>query len=102
MKRAFIFLFVMLLFCSPAFALLNELKTISVEEIKKLSDEDLIKYYVDAKIETNASKVFHSNAGFNNLKEYDQFKALLAYIVRLRQEIELRKLEAPPVDEWLK
>jgi len=102
MKRIILLLLAVLLISNPALAFLyDDVKFLSVEEIKKLSDEDLIQTYIDAKIETNASKTFHANAGFNSAKDYKKYKELLVLIIRLRQELELRGKEAPPVDEWL-
>ena len=101
MKKLILLLLILLLTASPALAFLYDVKVLAVEEIKKLSNEEILTVYIDAKIETKASQTFHINAGFSNPKEYRKYKELLGFIIRLRQEMEIRKVDAPPVDKWL-
>ena len=80
---------------------LYEVKILTKQELKKLSNDDLIELYTSTLIEREASETFHGKAGFTP-KEYAQFKELLGLIVRIRQEMLSRKMETPPVDEWLR
>ena len=87
--------------CSPVFAFLYEVKILTKVEIQKLTDQQIMDNYTEALIEREASETFHGKAGFTP-KEYNSFKELLGYIVRLRQEMLNRGVEPPPVDQWLK
>jgi len=82
-------------------AFLYDINMLSKEEIKSATDAQLIESYIDAKIEVDASRTFHGKAGFTP-KEYNQHKELLNYIVKLRLEMQLRELEVPPIEEWLR
>ncbi len=99
-KVIFVFLFVAVL-STQAFAFLPEVTQVTKEEMKKYSDEELVRRYIDTVIERKAREAFHAKAGFGP-KEYESFKDLLMLMVRLRQEIETRKLEVPPINDWLK
>jgi len=101
MRKFFIVLVFLTIINTQAFAFLPEIVTITKEEIKKYSDEELVRVYIDVLIERKAREAFHGKAGFAP-KEYASFKALLMLIVRLRQEISSRELEVPPIDEWLR
>jgi hypothetical protein len=101
MKKILVLILLINLCTCPAFAFLYEVKVLQAPAIKLLKDNELEETYIDAKIEEEASRAFHGKAGFNP-KEYEQFKQLLAYIVRLRQEMKTRAMEAPPIDEWLR
>ncbi|MDP8212993.1 MAG: hypothetical protein P9X22_06880 [Candidatus Zapsychrus exili] len=101
MKKVIIFLTIFLLFCGPALAFIYEISIPTQEEIKRLKDDEIIEIYIDVMIERKASEAFHGKAGFTP-KEYTKFKELLGFIVRLRQEMSKRELEAPPIDEWLR
>ncbi|MCA9408874.1 MAG: hypothetical protein H6755_04030 [Candidatus Omnitrophica bacterium] len=102
MKKLLLLVISFIFAASTVSAFLNEVAVLSKEEVVKLSNERLVEVYIDAKIEIDASKTFHTRAGFNSPKEYDKYKELLAFIVVLRQEMKKRDLEAPPVDEWLR
>jgi len=78
----------------------EEGKILARPEIEKLTNEQLVNTYIDAKIESEAYKAF-GRTGYSH-KEYSEYRELLAFIVRLRQEMEKRQVDAPPVDEWLK
>lgn len=78
----------------------DEIKILANPEIEKLTNEQLVNTYIDAKIEAEAYKAF-GRTGYSH-KEYSEYRELLAFIVRLRQEMEKRQVDAPPVDEWLK
>ncbi|OGX38471.1 MAG: hypothetical protein A3G91_04225 [Omnitrophica WOR_2 bacterium RIFCSPLOWO2_12_FULL_50_9] len=77
-----------------------DIQILSKIEIEKLTNEQLLSAYVDAKIEAEAQKTF-SRTGFTH-KEYQAYRELLTFVVQLRQEMEKRKIDAPPVEEWLK
>lgn len=101
MKKICILSLVFLLVTSPVFAFLNEVEILPADKITKLTDDELLNKYIEVKIEAEASREFHGQAGFTP-KEYERFKAMLRYIVNIRQEMSKRKMEAPPVDEWLR
>ena len=96
---AFFILFVFL--STTAFAFLYEVKILKKEELKKLSNDEIVSLYTDAQIEKTASETFHGKAGFTP-KEYENFKELLGLIIRIRQEMVERDLVPPPINEWLK
>ena len=97
---------VCLLFLSQAtvFAFLYEgVKMLPKEEIAKLTDDQLMEAYVDAKIEEETSREFHFAAGFNSAKEYNQRKALLRFVFDLRMEMSKRaNMDADTIDEKIK
>ncbi len=89
-----------LFFFLKVFSLSADVQILSRIEIEKLTNEQLLTTYVDAKIEAEAQRTFY-RTGFTH-KEYNTYRNLLAFVVQLRQEMEKRKIDAPPVDEWLK
>jgi hypothetical protein len=91
----------MLMISTAGFAFLYEIEILDKEKISKLTDEELIAKYTEAAIERKATETFHGRAGFS-LKEYDQFKGLLEYVVSLRFEISKRGIEFQPVEEWIR
>ena len=103
MKKIIIFLCMILSLTTQAGAFLYELPILSKDEIAKLTDEDLMEKYIDAKIEAKASEEFHRAAGFNSVKEYENRKKLLRYIFDLRREMSKREdVEAGKLDALLK
>jgi len=103
MKKVIIFLTLILSLTTQALAFLYELPVMTKEEIQKLSDEDLVEKYIEAKIEAKASQEFHQAAGFNSGKEYGNRKKLLRYLFDLRREMSRREeVEAGSLDELLK
>lgn len=101
MRKIFITVALMAIMSTHALAFLPEIENVTKEEIKKYSDEELVTAYVDAVIERRAREAFHGKAGFAP-KEYQSFKDLLLLIVHLRQEIQRRGIEVPPINDWLK
>ena len=85
----------------PAQAFLYDYPILTKEEVKALSDAELVSAYIDAKIELDASRTFHGKAGFTP-KEYNKHKDLLNYIIKLRLEMQLRDMEVPPIDDWIR
>lgn len=81
----------------PAKAFLYEVEVLSQEEVIKLSNAELLDLYTQASIERRASEAFHHGAGFQP-RDYRQYRELLGFIVRLRQEIDYRHLETTAVD----
>lgn len=77
-----------------------EVKVLVKADIEKLTNEQLADIYIEAKIEAEAQKTFY-RTGFTH-KEYQEYRGILSFIVRLRQEMEKRKMDAPPIEEWLK
>jgi hypothetical protein len=94
-------LIVTMLGASPAFAFLYDFPILTKEEIKALDEAGLINAYIDAKIELDASRTFHGKAGFTP-KEYNHHKELLNLVIKLRLEMQLRELDVPPIDEWIR
>ncbi|MBF0522706.1 MAG: hypothetical protein HQL24_06580 [Candidatus Omnitrophica bacterium] len=93
-----------LVFCmlaTPALAFLYETKILTNDEIKQLTDQQLNDVYTEAMIEKQSVAIFQGKAGFTP-KEFESFKTLLGFVVRLRQEMVKRGIEAPPVEEWLR
>ena len=84
-----------------SFAFLYDIPILSKEEIKALSDAELINQYIDVKVELDASRTFHGQAGFTP-KEYNRHKEMLNLVIKLRLEMQLRDLDVPPIDEWLR
>ena len=78
---------------------LYQVQTLEKEAIVKLSDEALLKNYVDTIVEWEATKTFYGRSGFGTPHAFEQFKALVRYRINLLWEIENRKL---PVPESLK
>ncbi|MBU0467802.1 MAG: hypothetical protein KKF78_07570 [Candidatus Omnitrophica bacterium] len=101
MKKIIVLLCLFVLVCSPVFAFIYQVKILTKEEIKNLKDSQIQDVYVDVMIEKKASETFHQRSGFAP-KEYQQYKELLGMVIRLRQEMLERKIEASPIDEWIK
>ena len=101
MKKWMFAIFLALLMTNNSWAFLYEIPILTKEEIKALSDSALTERYIDAKVELDASRTFHGKSGFTP-KEYSQYKDLVNFIIRIRQEMQTRELEAPPVDEWIR
>lgn len=68
----------------------------SLEEIRKMSDQELIDTFIDVMVDIEASTVFSQAAGFTK-KDFDQYKRLLKYRVYLIQEFQRRKLPIPKI-----
>ena len=103
MKKILVLIALGTFLCATSFswAFLYEVPILSKEEVKKLSDADLISAYIQVKIEIDASRTFHGKAGFTP-KEYEKHKGLLGYVIALRLEMQLRELQPPPIDEWIR
>lgn len=101
MKKLLIAIIVVLMAATSSSAFLYEIEILTQEQIKKLSDTELVEVYTEAKIEEYASSEFHQGAGFSSGKEYEKRKDLLRYIIFLRREMALRELESDPIQEWL-
>jgi hypothetical protein len=96
-----IFAFVVV-FCAlsfhPALAFMDEFKVLEQSEITKLNDTQLIDTYIEVIVELEAVKTFHTTSGFKP-KEYDSYKDLLRYRIRLLMEFHKRGIEAPAFDK---
>jgi len=101
MKKVFILLLVSLFVAQSAGAFVFQLEVKDKEGIKQLSTEQLKETYLDAIIEKKAGETFYGNSAFVP-NEYRKYKNLLKYIVRLREEMSTREIEAPPYEEWLR
>jgi len=101
MKKIILFLGLFVLICTQAWAFLYVVNILTKEEIKKLSKEEMVDVYIEIVIERKASENFHGKAGFTP-KEYNKYKDLLRFIVKLRQEMQNREMEVPPVEEWVR
>ncbi len=74
---------------------LYRVQILDKETVMKLSDEDLMKNYVDMLVEFEATRIFYARSGFGSTKEYDKFRELIRYRINLLWEIENRKLPLP-------
>lgn len=101
MKKIIALLIMMVFLTTHAFAFLYEVKVYTKEEMQRLTTDQLIDVFKDAVIERKASETFHGKAGFTP-KEYESYKKLLGLIVALREEMKVRELEPPPVEDWLR
>jgi len=102
MKKILISVLILALLASPAVAFLYEMKILTREEIKKLTDDELTEIYIEARIEEKASSEFHGAAGFSSSKDYNSRKKLLRFVFELRREMAIReKIVAEAIDEHL-
>jgi hypothetical protein len=101
MKKYMILSLMLLFVCSNSFAFLYEVKVLTREEIKKISNDQILDFFKNAVIERKASETFHGKAGFTP-KEYESYKALLGFIIDLREEMKTRELEPSPIEDWLR
>ncbi|MBF0531009.1 MAG: hypothetical protein HQK55_17430 [Deltaproteobacteria bacterium] len=72
----------------------DEIAITEQKDIVTLADDKLVDTYIDVLAELEATKTFHATSGFS-LKEYQRYKDLLKYRLRLIVEIHRRKLELP-------
>ena len=80
----------------PAAAFLYDIPVSDQPTIAALSDEKLLDTYVEVLIEMEASTTFSRTAGFNK-PEYEKYKNLIRYRVRLMNELKQRRLEVPSI-----
>jgi len=73
----------------------EDFQTLDQKAVAALTDDGLKDKYIDALVEIEASKSFHSTSGFTP-NEYNKYKVLLKYRLLLLFEIYKRKLEIPP------
>lgn len=73
----------------------EDYQTLDQKAVVALTDDGLKEKYIDALVEIEASKAFHSTSGFTP-NEYNKYKELLKYRLLLLFEIYKRKLEIPP------
>jgi len=104
MKKIVLTLSLLMMLTTQALAgFLYTIPILSREEIQKLSDDELIEIYIEARIEEKASEEFHRAAGFNSAKEYNARKKLLRFVFELRREMARRgQGDSSSVDELLK
>ena len=81
----------------PAAAFLYDIPVYDEPTIAALSDEKLLDTYVEVLIEMEASTTFSRTAGFNK-QEYEKYKGMIRYRVRLMNELKRRRLEVPGID----
>jgi len=72
----------------------DEIKILESKEIILLDDQKLVDAYIDAVVEIDAARTFHSTSGFTP-KQFKQFKGLLKYRLQLLFEANRRKMEIP-------
>jgi hypothetical protein len=75
-----------------------EMKFLTADEITKFSDQELTDAYMAVLVEVEAQKSFHATSGFRP-NDYDQYKGLLLYQLRLVTELKKRKLSIPSFSE---
>jgi len=100
-KKVIVISSLFLLIATQSMAFLYVVKILTKEEIQKLNEEELLDVYIEVVIERKATETFHGKAGFTP-KEYNKYKDLLSLIVKLRKEMIERKIDAPPIEEWLR
>jgi len=81
---------------TEAKAFLFDAEVLEQAAITKLSNQELQDTYIDLLIEIKVSTTFSEVSGFNK-KDYDKFKALLHYQVKLIKEIQKRDLDLPDI-----
>lgn len=97
-----VILFVCSVSVSHAF-LYDDVRFLSREEIKKLSDQELYDVYVDTRVIEKASQEFHISAGFSNPKEYKERQKLIRLLFDLRTELSTRPdLDPQKIDDNMK
>ena len=101
MRKIFLTGFILLTFATRATAFLYEVNILSRDQIQKLTNEQLLDNFKAAVIERKADETFHGKAGFTP-KEYANYKALLGFIIDIREEMAKRELEPPPIEDWLR
>jgi hypothetical protein len=79
---------------SVAHAYPIDIKSLTTDEITKLSHQELTDAYMAVLVEVEAQKAFHTTSGFRP-NDYDQYKQLLLYQLRLVEEMKKRKLSIP-------
>jgi hypothetical protein len=72
----------------------DEIQILDPKDIALLDDQKLVDAYIDAVVEIDATKTFHSTSGFTP-KEFKKYKSLLKYRLQLFFEIHRRKMEIP-------
>jgi len=102
MRKITLFVMAFLLVTTVAQAFLYDIKLLTPQEIKELSDGDLVSVFMEAKIEQRASAEFHEGAGFSSAQEYYKRKDLLRFIIYLHQEMVQRGIQPDPIDVWLR
>ena len=102
MKKFILTLLLLVMLVVPAAAFLYDIKMMTRDEIKALTDQQLMDAYIEAMIEDQTSREFHEAAGFNSAKEYNKRKDLLRYIIFLRKELVERDMDMKRIEEWLR
>ena len=72
----------------------EEIQILDPKDIALLDDQKLVDAYMDAVVEIDAAKTFHSTSGFTP-KEFKKYKKLLKYRLQLLFEANHRKMEIP-------
>ena len=72
----------------------EDIQILDSKAIALLDDEALLEAYINAIVEIDATKTFHSTSGFAP-KEFKKYKNLLKYRLQLLFEIHRRKMEMP-------
>lgn len=86
------------LFCTPVAAqsFVYDVAILDQPSVSALSEKKLLETYVEVLIELEASTTFSRVAGFNKA-DYEKYKNLIRYRVRLLQEIKARNLVVPDI-----
>jgi hypothetical protein len=72
----------------------DEIRILEAKDILLLDDQKLVDAYIDAVVEIDATRTFHSTSGFTP-KEFKEYKKLLKYRLQLLFEVHRRKMEIP-------
>lgn len=90
----------LVIFFSPVFSQpvsaydMAEVVILEQPDIEKLTETQLIDTYIDVIVELEAARAFYTTSGFKP-KEYNAYKNLLRYRIRLQMEMQKRGMEAP-------
>jgi hypothetical protein len=88
----------LLLPVSPALAAMSfpseDIQILESKDITALTDDKLVDDYIDILSEIEAARAFHMTSGFT-IKEYNKYKEIIKYRLRLMFEINRRKIEIP-------
>ncbi len=99
-KKIMLSVLLAFLVVSPAMAgFTPDVVILEKKDITTLSDEKLIDAYMDALVDLEALKSFHTTAGYT-IKDYKDYKSLLKFRLQLLMEIHNRNLEVPQFDRY--
>ena len=98
MKKIFLTFLMTVITVGAAFgAYQSDIKILPSGQVATISNDALLKNYIDVCVEIQAANAFHAAPGFTP-EEYQSYKDLLRYRILLINEIKHRKLEVPQTE----